>query len=874
MIYIRRRYIPKNYPLVILYLQPLLISFAVIVQLANPGWLMIYPAYMLCMVLAFLFFQNVRVRSERAQLQQLVDMIEHFACGLAICRVQKNGQHDIEYISTGLYDIFEMEPAFLRSRMQVDLFIGVYAADLGMVSKHLTNMLEKCEKQDFIYRFVNADGRLKWINVQSESVLNDDGSVTVYVTYTDLTVQQEAISKYEHALEREHGYIKEKGLLAYASFDLTSNVTLQYCYANGIEVPVGDRTSFERLHENADKLIDFEERRLYEIVNNKQYLLDKFAAGETEFRQDYRRLLANGLVTWVRNVMRLLRDPRTGDILLFEYWYDIEDEKMQELMYRSIATDNYDIVARIDARTHHFKALVRDNLAYHMPPQSGDNADEVTYAMYSEHVLAEDKEKVIQYSLIDTMRKHLEKTGRFVFTYRLQMPDGQLRIKKITQYYIDREREIIALLREDISELISAEADKNEILSEALAEANQASQAKSQFLSRVSHELRTPLNAIIGFMELVKEANPDEMATYLSNSEIAARQLLSIINDVLDFSSIEAGKMKVSHVPFDFARLIKSITKLYKQLFKQKGIEFEVILCNQIDHYLLGDQLRVNQILLNILNNALKFTDSGKVSLSIDGVEREAGTLMVKFVIADTGCGMSEQMCERLFEPFEQESAVTAQRYGGNGLGLSIVHNLVELMDGSISVSSKLGEGSTFTVVLPFLRTSPVENAFNGADNKALHFAAITNGRIASETEQNSSFDLQNMRILLAEDNAMNRMVAVNMIYKRFGAQCECANDGKIAVDMFLKAPAGYYDVILMDVQMPNMNGYEATKAIRSSAHPDAHSVQIIAVTANAFSEDVVKSLANGMNAHISKPIEAEVLGEELMRAYQARKNS
>ena len=824
-------------------------------------------------------------------------------------------------------------------------------------------------------------GALQWMRFRFTNLFDADGNVTVAIcTAMSIEAERELWAKYE--MERRRPSVDDENLLVHAVINLSTGETLEYRYQDGTDVPVENRDAFTYSAENVHLLIDENERAQFLDLNDPERLLERFANGETEFRLEYRRLLKTGEVSWVRSVLHLVRDPRSGDVLLFEYWYDIEEEKMLEMMYQSIATDNFDYVARINGRTKHFKSLPKAGLSDNIPPLIGDDADEVTRCLYDQYVLPEDVDYVVQNMLLDGMRQNLRATGRFTFTYRELLPGGNMRYKKITQYYIDPLREIIAVMREDVTDLMREQSEKNRILADALSAANQAIEAKSQFLSRVSHELRTPLSAIIGFLELARDAEPDQLSTYLANSDLAAKQLLSVINDVLDMSSIESGKMKIAHSPFDFKHMLQSITNIYVEQCRQKGVAYETTILTPIDEWLIGDQLRVNQILINLLGNAVKFTTSGHIWLRVRQTGSHDDKVFLRFEISDTGCGMSEELRARLFKPFEQENATTAQKYGGSGLGLSIVKNLVSMMDGVISVDSKLGEGSTFTVDLPFRKNDatalipkvvverglrvlavddePAERDYlavvlerigvrsscvssgdealraleqasakndpynvclidwkmpnmNGIEatrrirqaygqdvvvivvsayehyqasesakmagasmfiTKPLFqsslfdlFSTLTDGRIAREKEEPTKRDFTGKRVLLAEDNAMNRIVTENIL-KRFNMAYELAFDGKLALDAFLASAPGHFDAILMDIQMPNMDGIEAAKAIRASSHPDAKSIQIIALTANAFNEDVSKTLSSGMNAHVSKPIQSEVLARALTNAF------
>ena len=394
---------------------------------------------------------------------------------------------------------------------------------------------------------------------------------------------------------------------------------------------------------------------------------------------------------------------------------------------------------------------------------------------------------------------------------------------------------------------------RNRELLDAIQQANLASRAKSDFLSRMSHELRTPINVITGMTQIARKHLDDSRSVGDSLTEIeqASQMLLSVINDVLDMSAIEQQQMKVAELPLDLNRMLEPMIVIYQRQCQMKAINFKII--KQLDDLppLLGDGKRVTQIILNLLSNAVKFTPrGGTITLRALKQRLIGGRQYLEFAVADTGIGMSEEFRQRLFKPFEQESAATFEKYGGSGLGLSIALNLVKLMDGTITATSKEGQGTTFTVNLPF-KVAPTAAPAAAAELEP--DAVLPPG------------SLQGKHLLLAEDNVINQKVALGLL-KDTGATITTADNGQLALELFQNSAPRTFDLILMDIQMPVLNGYEATQKIRSCGREDSATIPIIALSANAFTEDVSKSLAAGMNGHIAKPIDLKQMYTVLAR--------
>ena len=395
-----------------------------------------------------------------------------------------------------------------------------------------------------------------------------------------------------------------------------------------------------------------------------------------------------------------------------------------------------------------------------------------------------------------------------------------------------------------------------DITTEALQTAENANKAKTDFLSNMSHDIRTPMNAIIGMTSLIRHdaGNKDKVIEYADKIDISSQHLLGIINDVLDMSKIEAGKTVFKYTDFSILDFITELNTIFHPQIAEKNQTITVTKENIRHEWVNGDQVHLMQIFNNLLSNAVKYTqEGGKIQFLVEECETKSSVYAkYRFLVSDNGMGMSADFKKTIFDPFTRAEDSVTNKIQGTGLGMAITKNLIEAMGGTIDVESELSQGSCFEVLID-LRI---------AENRSVSSAVQE-----EKNEQNDNI-FQGMRFLCAEDNELNAEILTELL-KIEGAECTICENGEEILKTFEKSAPGDYDMILMDVQMPVMNGYEATREIRRSSHELAKKIPIIAMTANAFSEDIQHSLAAGMNAHVSKPVEMRVL-EKTIRSIKS----
>ena len=477
--------------------------------------------------------------------------------------------------------------------------------------------------------------------------------------------------------------------------------------------------------------------------------------------------------------------------------------------------------------------------------KTGEDFFNVSRRNMSRLVFEDDRERVMGTFYREKIMSILERDRIFTMKYRLVFGDTPIWVSMKATLLEDNDGRHLIIGTNNIEAQMKREEEYQQRVREARIS------ARNDFLANMSHDIRTPMNAIVGYTNIAKtnKHQPETVADALDKIGSSSHYLLSLINDILDISKIESGKMQISYGPCDLAALFRRIEDITALQAKKKFLV--ITYCHDsVRHYKVkSDELRLEQILINIISNAIKYTPSGKtVDLIAEELPSSGGKNKYRFIIRDTGIGIKEDYLPHIFESFTREERTTVNRIQGTGLGLAITAKIVEMMGGTISVKSKLGEGSEFTVELE-LEPLDMDSQTN-ADNS-------------------ESIDLAGHRILLVEDNAINAEIA-RMILEQYGAEVQQAENGKIGLEALQEKGPGYYDAVLMDIQMPVMNGFEATKAIRALGGAYATALPIIAMSANAYDEDVRDCLAAGMNGHIAKPFNPDELMRILRRYISA----
>lgn len=910
-----------------------------------------------------------------------------------------------------LHMVFDKNPIpFLLYHLYVDSYgrytkyVITYAnhAAENLLNISIDDMLGKtvsdpsAERMDFLIRAneseetqqsLHYDNRCqKHLNITAYRESED----YVALIIQDATMQIQA----QKAIETEYTYLSElqdEKLLAKCRINVTKNLIDTYTAHESMEAPVQSQIYSEAVEKITSLCATEEMANRFHSHLMPEYILQFYDKGSRELRVDYLRWMQDGSSIWVRTIVRFYRDPDTQDIMGFVYTYNVDQEKTMQLIVDRIAETEFETLGLLYVHSNKLHCVKASELEQGLACGVDVDYLEGMREFVDRYISDELKTEVSEKMNISSIIRELQERKIYSFSYPIYYKD-EVFYKNWEFSYLDEIHEIIIFTRSDITEVFREQTQQRENLRNALVLAEKASHAKTDFLSHMSHEIRTPMNAIIGMSTLAAQCvnNPDEVAECISKVGISARFLLSLINDILDMSRIESGKVTLKNEKFPFDEFVSNINTIIYNQAESKGIEYDCVITSFVNTNYVGDATKLQQILINLLGNAVKFTSQGgKVQFVVRQNSVTNKTAAMSFSVIDTGIGISEEFQKKMFEPFEQADHGTTAIYQGTGLGLAISKNLVEMMGGTISVNSIEGVGTEFIVNVPLevsddnsgsilprdipyekLKTLIVdddvlicENAQKTLRDMGVRAEWVSSGKQAielvqtrkkaseyfdvilldwkmpdmdgvetarqlrkivgeevtiiiitayewAEIEQQAKaagvnllitkplfkstlvsalqcvysskskkeeipkreYDFSGKRILLAEDHILNVEVAKRLLESKH-AIIEVAENGLKAIEMFAKSQTGYYDLILMDIRMPVMDGLTSARSIRQLSNEDAVKIPIIAMSANAFDEDIEKSTAAGMNAHLSKPIEPHVLYSTLERFFETIDN-
>ena len=857
--------------------------------------------------------------------------------------------------------------------------------DRLVVKRMLRRRISEDSTRDLTIRQITAENKVIWCNV-NYTFIDDFDEHYVYCTFFDVT----SAKVYAQRLQTTYMTIGDN---FYRANERTLSMFRANITRNKVEDVQGrDLFGTDSVIRPYSELINLrsanypidEERETFLITFNAESIKARFLRGETELSMYLFSRRRDGHYCYVNYRAVFTRHPISNEIIIFIAEQEAGKEKVEGALLNKILARQFDMVAY----------LVNDKYSVVVGDASlitkGSIFPVTREGQYDEYlknqvipVLVGDDDLIKNLGdalSLPTIKDKVKISEPYVVNIACNI-GGEIFYKRFDFYAIDPRADFFILLKSDTTEIQQKQIEQNTRLRAALDQARQANVAKTAFLSRMSHEIRTPMNAIIGLDNIAlhdKDLTPT-LKGYLEQIGTSARYLLSIINDILDMSRIESGRMSFRNEEFSFTSFIYQINSLVDGQCNDKGVKYECELKGEIGKYYIGDDTKLEQVLINILSNAVKFTDAGgKIQLIIECTAQFDGQSNFRFTISDTGIGMSKDYLPRIFEPFSQEDDTTTSRYGGSGLGLAITKNIVQMMNGTITVDSAKGVGTTFVVNIPLKDSARSESDaahemrpqdfsvlivddellarehaksvlgevgikaetcasgkealdlinlrharredYNlilvdwlmpemdgieltheirkilGEDTTVIVLTAydwyeveeravkagvdtfmskpLASTNVLYEFQQafnrkrqivpeKKEVELEGRKILVVEDMPVNAEIMM-MILEMRGMISDHAENGKIAVEKFAASPPGFYDAVLMDIRMPVMDGLKATEEIRKLDHPDAKTVPIIAMTANAFDEDVQRSLKAGMNAHLTKPADPEQLYKAL----------
>ncbi len=773
------------------------------------------------------------------------------------------------YLNQCFYDMLGYTSAEYRQLLETDYKVLFSKAEADRMCTLLRRSVATGELADFTYHVRSKEHGLRCHHLKGIPIYSEEYGGTVFITMvTDVTEEERSrlslekqYKKAQRLYRREMRYFEgmSQAILSSLKGNLTTGVIEFHRTSTGKTFLEQEGISYEKsLEEIATEIDDEEERVAFLRCFNREKLLTLFEAGEHDTEIEYRRRTGPNEFLWVRTYMKLLHAPDTNDVICVAYTRNAEKEKNRMTTSRMllnqlhVATDQlYVYVMALDFRDYTYDVIQEDHKQSIHFPLHGD-IGELVQTLYMEY-------HPDSFDFLDTIGSYPNMMAKLVGRNELVYEVKVLRNGAEVWYEhkiipVEQGRQIYYLVMTlDITKKKTAEAE----LKKALQEAKAAGKAKQDFLAHMSHEMRTPLNGIKGLLDIMQQRPELEQDKMLHDAIMSVNHLSGLINDVLDMAKIESGNIELRRNIVSFGEMKEYLESIIGPMAEQKNITY-VYHCEEKQNiYVYADLGRVRQILINLLTNAVKYTPPGGRVIYHCGYHFiDNDRVKIYMGVEDTGIGMSRDFLKSVFVPFERAEVARAL-YSGTGLGLPIVKSLVDLMDGRIEIESELEKGTNIKVTFDA----------DVVDENSEHFTRYQQCVAETGFEE---MRLQGKHVLLVEDNIVNMEIAEYNI-KSMGLTCDKAYDGEEALQKYMQMPSGSYDIIFTDIMMPHKDGLTLARDIRQSGRQDALTIPIVAMTANAFTEDIEKSMESGMNYHLSKPFDIKDIRGILIKEFTTR---
>lgn len=782
-------------------------------------------------------------------------LIDQMPAGIIILKLGK--AFEVTYFSPGYVSMMNYTSDEVAHLLGQDALQFVVPEDRELTRQTILGKVKAGGSVLTEYRKRTRTGEVLWVRLRGQVVGKYEDDLLLQCVLMDCTDEKkmeadlirkermaiQELEKAKRVFEEEMQYqeaTQSDKLLVKVRSNITRNVVESYIAPKNVGISA-DNMPYDIGSENL-AMTGYTKKQQDTIRHllDARRVLDAYAQGDYQYSVDYQRKTHDGKVIWVNTTVKTYADPETGDVKSFMYSYDIDQEMTLKIMVDKLMAIDYELLAVYwpdDQRIRFLRAKLLD-----MDYENVDVQYNEFFAKLMKCVASEEQVAAEKCMCIENVYEQLAKNA--VFTCSFTFFDSTGFHRKRWQFtFMDESKRAVIVMASDVTELFMQQEKAKEDLRQALELAQEANRVRASFLSRVSHDMRTPLNAILGFSGFAKEeTDVAVLHDYIDKIEESGTYLLSLINDTLDINHLQSDTVKLQPACVDNYEVIGQVLHAIEINAQEKGVTFEKDVTNLCKEYFFTDALRLQQVLNNILSNAVKFTPlGGTVRFTAYERARENDQVTLCFEVRDTGIGMSPEYLERIFEPFSQEDDSIRSNYRGTGLGMAIVKRMVDLLGGTIAVESEKGEGTTVTVELTF---QTVPDYVPTKEEKAL-----------PQKQVNWSA----LRVLVVEDHPMNYEVVRKLLASK-GCKVDWAENGQIACQMFSHAPAGTYPIILMDVRMPVMDGLEATRQIRAMDHPDAQSVKVVMLTANAHEEDREAGMQAGADCYLSKPINPSAL--------------